>query len=88
MNVIESLGLLKMDFLGLRTLTVLDDAVKIVRRTWGVDLDLEEIPLDDPETFRIFSRRAHQRHLPVRIARHDRPAAAVQALALRGAGGA
>jgi DNA polymerase III subunit alpha len=54
MNVIESLGLLKMDFLGLRTLTVLDDAVKILRHQ-GIDLDLEEIPLDDPETFRIFT---------------------------------
>jgi len=53
MNVIESLGLLKMDFLGLRTLTVLDDAVKIVRHL-GIDLDLDEIPLDDPLTFRIF----------------------------------
>ena len=51
MNVIESLGLLKMDFLGLRTLTVLDDAVKIVRQL-GVDLDLDEVPLDDEETFR------------------------------------
>ncbi|HTG36511.1 MAG TPA: DNA polymerase III subunit alpha [Thermoanaerobaculia bacterium] len=54
MNVIESLGLLKMDFLGLRTLTVIDDAVKIVRQQ-GIPLDLEEIPLDDPETFLIFS---------------------------------
>jgi len=54
MNVIESLGLLKMDFLGLRTLTVLDDAVKIVRQQ-GTPLDLDEVPLDDPETFRIFS---------------------------------
>ncbi|HKV08219.1 MAG TPA: DNA polymerase III subunit alpha [Thermoanaerobaculia bacterium] len=53
MTVIESLGLLKMDFLGLRTLTVIDDAVKIVRQQ-GIDLDLNEIPLDDPETFRIF----------------------------------
>src|SRR3954467_7154155 len=53
MNIIESLGLLKMDFLGLRTLTVLDDAVKIVRQQ-GTPLDLDEIPLDDPETFRIF----------------------------------
>ncbi len=53
MNVIESLGLLKMDFLGLRTLTVIDDAVKIVRQQ-GIPLDLEEVPLDDPETFRIF----------------------------------
>src|SRR6185295_17205101 len=54
MTVIESLGLLKMDFLGLRTLTVIDDAVKIIRQQ-GIPIDLEEIPLDDPETFRIFS---------------------------------
>ncbi len=53
MTIIESLGLLKMDFLGLRTLTVIDDAVKIVRQQ-GIPLDLDEIPLDDPETFRIF----------------------------------
>src|SRR6185295_2070960 len=53
MNVIESLGLLKMDFLGLKTLTVLDDAVKILHHQ-GIDLDLDEVPLDDPETFRIF----------------------------------
>ena len=54
MNVIESLGLLKMDFLGLRTLTVLDDAVKIVRQQ-GISLDLDDVPLDDPETFKVFS---------------------------------
>jgi DNA polymerase III subunit alpha len=53
MNIIESLGLLKMDFLGLRTLTVIDDAVKIVRQQ-GIDLDLDDVPLDDPETFKIF----------------------------------
>jgi DNA polymerase-3 subunit alpha len=54
MTIIESLGLLKMDFLGLRTLTVIDDAVKIVRQQ-GIPLDLDDVPLDDPETFRIFS---------------------------------
>ncbi len=53
MNIIESLGLLKMDFLGLRTLTVIDDAVKIVRQQ-GIDLDLDDVPLDDPETFKVF----------------------------------
>ncbi|HVT19221.1 MAG TPA: DNA polymerase III subunit alpha [Thermoanaerobaculia bacterium] len=53
MNVVESLGLLKMDFLGLRTLTVLDDAVKILRHQ-GVSLDLDEVPLDDPEVYRLF----------------------------------
>jgi DNA polymerase-3 subunit alpha len=53
MTIVESLGLLKMDFLGLRTLTVIDDAVKIVRQQ-GIPLDLDEVPLDDPETFRVF----------------------------------
>jgi DNA polymerase-3 subunit alpha len=53
MNVVESLGLLKMDFLGLRTLTVIDDAVKILRHQ-GVDLDLDNVPLDDPEVYRLF----------------------------------
>jgi DNA polymerase III subunit alpha len=53
MNVVESLGLLKMDFLGLRTLTVIDDAVKILRHQ-GIELDLDEVPLDDPEVYRLF----------------------------------
>ncbi len=53
MNIIEKLGLLKMDFLGLRTLTVIDDAVKILRQQ-GIDLDLDNVPLDDPETFKLF----------------------------------
>ncbi len=53
MNVVESLGLLKMDFLGLRTLTVIDDAVKILRHQ-GIDLDLDEVPLDDSEVYRLF----------------------------------
>jgi len=53
MNVIESLGLLKMDFLGLRTLTVIDDTVKMLEHQ-GAPLDLDEIPLDDAETFLLF----------------------------------
>ena len=53
MTVIEKLGLLKMDFLGLRTLTVIDDAVKILRHQ-GIDLDLDNVPLDDAEVFKLF----------------------------------
>jgi len=53
MNVIEKLGLLKMDFLGLRTLTVIDDAEKILKHQ-GIDLDWNEVPLDDPDTFKVF----------------------------------
>jgi DNA polymerase III subunit alpha len=53
-DVIENLGLLKMDFLGLRTLTVIDDTLKMLAHQ-GVELDLDEIELDDAETFRLFS---------------------------------
>jgi DNA polymerase-3 subunit alpha len=52
-DIIESLGLLKMDFLGLRTLTVVDDTLKSLRLR-GVELDLDGVPLDDAETFRLF----------------------------------
>jgi DNA polymerase-3 subunit alpha len=51
MKAIEKLGLLKMDFLGLTTLTILDDALKLIRQSRGVDLDLKTIPPDDKETY-------------------------------------
>ena len=54
MITLEELGLLKMDFLGLRNLTVLDDAVKMVRRHTP-DFDLEKIPMDAPEVFRMLT---------------------------------
>ncbi|MCM8526705.1 MAG: DNA polymerase III subunit alpha, partial [Lentisphaeraceae bacterium] len=50
----EQLGLLKMDFLGLRTLTVIDDAVKLVKKSKGVEIDIEEIPIDDEKTYKLF----------------------------------
>jgi len=58
MKSIERIGLLKMDFLGLRTLTVIEDAVESINRSGGGKLMLEEIPLDDPETFEML-RNAH-----------------------------
>ncbi|HET7710621.1 MAG TPA: DNA polymerase III subunit alpha, partial [Thermoanaerobaculia bacterium] len=54
MRVVEKMGLLKMDFLGLRTLTVIDDAVKSVERETGEKIDVAGLPLDDPEVFRLF----------------------------------
>ncbi|MBI3015091.1 MAG: DNA polymerase III subunit alpha [Candidatus Tectomicrobia bacterium] len=51
MGDIESLGLLKMDFLGLRTLTVIRHTLVLVRETSGVDLTPEELALDDPDTY-------------------------------------
>ncbi len=52
---VEALGLLKMDFLGLRTLTVIDDAVKSIRETENPDLDLETLTLDDPAVYEMFA---------------------------------
>ncbi len=52
MLAVEKMGLLKMDFLGLATLTVITDAVKLIEETRGEKLDIEMIPMDDPETFK------------------------------------
>jgi DNA polymerase III subunit alpha len=57
MKAVEKLGLLKMDFLGLTTLTVIDDALKLIERKQGSKLDMSLIPLDDPETYeKVFHR--------------------------------
>jgi DNA polymerase III subunit alpha len=53
MHGVEDLGLLKMDFLGLRNLDVITDTIGIIRRTRGVDLDIDAVPLDDPATFEL-----------------------------------
>jgi DNA polymerase-3 subunit alpha len=52
----ESLGLLKMDFLGLRNLTIMDDAVKLVKANKGIDIKLLDLPLDDPKTYELLCR--------------------------------
>jgi len=52
MKAVEKMGLLKMDFLGLTTLTIINDAVRLIEQTRGEKLDIEAIPIDDPETFR------------------------------------
>jgi DNA polymerase-3 subunit alpha len=56
MEDLERLGIVKMDFLGLRTLTVIGNTVEIVRHTRGVDLDIDTIPLDDPEVYEMLRR--------------------------------
>ncbi|WP_299012746.1 DNA polymerase III subunit alpha [uncultured Polaribacter sp.] len=55
-SVVESAGLLKMDFLGLKTLTLIKDTVKIVKAKHGVELDPENFPLDDVPTYELFQR--------------------------------
>jgi DNA polymerase-3 subunit alpha len=56
MNGLEKLQLLKMDFLGLTTLTLIDDALKLIEKRHGVRLVPEELPLDDPATYEIFTK--------------------------------
>lgn len=56
MNDVEKIGLLKMDFLGLRNLSIIDDTLKSVKRIYKEDLVLNEIPLDDEETLALFRR--------------------------------
>jgi len=56
MGTLEELGLLKMDFLGLRTLTIMQEAVNLIARTTGNIIDLETIPLDDSRTFELLSQ--------------------------------
>ncbi|HEY4046622.1 MAG TPA: DNA polymerase III subunit alpha [Acidobacteriaceae bacterium] len=57
MKAIEKMGLLKMDFLGLTTLTVIKDALGLIKRNRGKDVDMSTVPLDDPETYeRVFHR--------------------------------
>ena len=55
-GTVEKVGLLKIDFLGLRTLTTLQRAVDLVKEQLGDDIDLERIPLDDQNVFQIFAR--------------------------------
>ena len=53
-SVAESAGLLKMDFLGLRTLTIIKDALKLIRQRYNIDINPDEIPLDDAKTYQLF----------------------------------
>jgi DNA polymerase-3 subunit alpha len=54
MEDIEAIGLLKMDLLGLRNLTVIKDALELIEKDFGEKIDMNEIPLDDPKTFDLF----------------------------------
>jgi DNA polymerase-3 subunit alpha len=54
MKEVERIGLLKMDFLGLSTLTLIRDCLEEIKRTEGIDLDIDAVPLDDPKTYKVF----------------------------------
>ncbi len=56
MGPVEELGLLKMDFLGLSNLTIINNALRIIKKVYGNDITLSEIPLEDEKTFELFQR--------------------------------
>lgn len=53
-SVVESAGLLKMDFLGLRTLTIIDDAIRLIEKNHGIKINPDDIPLDDEKAYKLF----------------------------------
>ncbi len=55
-HVIESTGLIKMDFLGLKTLSELKEACAIIKQHRGIDIDLDNIPIDDPKTYELYQQ--------------------------------
>ncbi|HYG83720.1 MAG TPA: DNA polymerase III subunit alpha [Verrucomicrobiae bacterium] len=56
MGPVEELGLLKMDFLGLSNLSIINNAQRIIKRVYGADIDLSSLPLDDQKTYELFQR--------------------------------
>jgi DNA polymerase III subunit alpha len=56
MGDLEKVGLLKMDFLGLRTLTLLDNCVRLIQKTRGIKIDLYKLPIDDPDSYALLQR--------------------------------
>jgi DNA polymerase-3 subunit alpha len=55
-KVIEDAGVIKMDFLGLKTLTIIRDALRMIKENHGIDIDIDTIPLDDQKTFELYQR--------------------------------
>jgi len=55
MGILEKIGLLKVDFLGLRTLTVIDETLKLIKKTRNIEIDLEKLPLDDKNTYNLLA---------------------------------
>ena len=55
-SVVESAGLLKMDFLGLKTLTLIKDTIKLIKYRYDIDIDIDNVPLDDKKTYELFQK--------------------------------
>ena len=55
-SIIEDAGVIKMDFLGLRTLTIIRDTLRLIKENYGLDIDPDELPLDDVQTYKLYQR--------------------------------
>lgn len=55
-SVIEEIGLIKMDFLGLKTLSIIKEALSNIKKTHGIEVDIDAIPIDDQKTYELFSK--------------------------------
>lgn len=55
-SVIESTGLIKMDFLGLKTLSVIKEALLNIKKSRGIEIDIDKIPIDDAKTYELYNR--------------------------------
>ncbi len=55
-SIVESVGMLKMDFLGLKTLSIIKDAIKLIEKNYSKKLDIKNIPLDDKKTFELYQK--------------------------------
>ena len=55
-SVIEEIGLIKMDFLGLKTLSIIKEALSNIKKSKGIDIDIDNIPIDDPKTYELYSK--------------------------------
>ena len=64
MTTLEELGLLKMDFLGLRTLTVIDDAMDIVKKSRGIDVEFDE-GMSDPKVYKLWAEGKTVRNISI-----------------------
>lgn len=55
-SIIEDAGVIKMDFLGLKTLTIMRDAIKMIHENHGIAIEIDEVPLDDPKTYELYQK--------------------------------
>ena len=83
-KLVEAAGLVKFDFLGLKTLTVLQKAVELIKRGRGIDVDLPALPLDDQKSLRAARQGRHGRRVPAGMHGHARELEAAEARPLRG----